>query len=145
MRKTFLLPLLLIFLSGCGPSLQELMITSPTTKVVEKSNAFCVYNKLHMLTLSDEPGYHWSSGWDPSIEKGELIRTMNNGSTNLSAFNIHRMGNNTVIELRTASQYGIQPSGYFSKNKHLAEQILSSADFSGCPDYQELQISPTSP
>lgn len=132
MKKVCLL-LLLVTLYGCGPSLQELMADSPTTvKIIEK-DAFCVYNKLNMLILSDVTRSQWRSAWDSATKKGEIVRC-DIPILCLTAFNIQQASNKTLVELRVASQYGISSPLLYSTNKKLASDILSSADFSGCPD-----------
>lgn len=133
MKKACLLSLILVALYGCGPSLHELMADKPTTiKIIEK-DTFCVYNKLNMLILSDITRSQWHSAWDSSTKKGEIIRC-DIPILCLTAFNIQRTSNKTLVELRVASQYGISSPMLYSANKSLASDILSSADFSGCPD-----------
>lgn len=130
MKKMLLSFFLLIILLGCGPSLQELQTVPPTHTIDIHKEVFCVFSKLNGKTIEHQnEGAYWQSNWDPSSHEGTIVYFASGiGNLPLLLFSINNNdADTTKIEVKV-------PHSSRMKIQKIASSILSSADFSGCPD-----------
>jgi len=131
---------LIFFLYGCGPSLQELRETSTNITLTMQKDAFCVYSKLNNSVFTTKSNRTWDESswhsiWDPSTNTGEIFNIIPPGKSYVILFVINTINtvDSTTIKIKIAEGHGRSPL-VTRWNQEYALKILSSADFSSCPD-----------
>ena len=128
-NKTLISLLLLILISGCGPSLQQVRSMPPQIKYLQK-DPFCVYSKLQGNAITKQTcqlcaKLIWNYNWDPSSLKGEIFPLVVGYGHFPFIFNIYDNGDSTVIEMRIGNHH-------LMRYREIAEDLWNNTDYSAC-------------
>lgn len=141
MKKTFLYFLFLITTVGCAamPTLKEVRSYPPTKTLAIPKETFCVYSKLFKMAIKipipapwcTSVFAPWVSIWDPATESGEIFLGPREPYP-VILFQVTK-DKGTTIEAKIGSRGATGCTTENSSQQRISD-ILSSADFSSCPE-----------
>lgn len=141
MKKRTILFLLMIFITGCGPTLQEIREFPLSIAMELPKESHCVYSKLQRAAIDYQALQPlncygmFQATWDPVQRSGEIFAG-GDPSNVIMLFQIHESKGikETLIKVRTKMKGAIGVRYCTARYNQDAEHIINSANLLSCPD-----------